>query len=379
MNVLKNLNDLIREIRAIVKKIRKPNKICIVHHDDSDGCCSAALFSILIHNMIGEYPILFPIVGVENINERLINRIKMMNPDCVFVFDATVEPKKLNLFKGFVLDHHIFFDVESREDMPYLNPRSFEEVDENVPPTSCIIYNVLKDMSPTEKVAWIAGIGITEDHRVDLCKDIFEKIKKENPELLKIDIINQNNVEKSFFGELEDMVRSGRMVKGSEGAKTAVLALIECKDRPDKFINGLTQHSLVLRRFYEKLTYETQGLLGDVERRGRFFKKEKVVIYEQPRMKLRGLTSFLSDKIRQKYPEWVSYVINKMYVKEKAKISIRLEQTKRKENLVMIIEKIKDRMSGVKGGGHKSAVGVVLDLEDVILFEREFLKLLGRK
>lgn len=376
MNALKNLDDLFKEVKRVLKKIKDSDKICIVHHDDADGCCSAALFSILIHNMIDDYPILFPIIGVENINKRLINELKTLSPEYVFVLDVTAEPIELNPFKGFILDHHIFFDFEKREDMSYLNPRIFEKTDEKVPPTSCMSYRVLNDLFPTEKVAWIAGIGITEDHRVELCKDVFEKIKKENPELLKVNIINQKNMEKSFFGELWDMVRSGRMVKGSRGARTAVLALIECKDRPDKFVNGLTQHSLALRRFYEKLAYETENLLRDVEKRAKFFKREKMIVYEQRRMKLRGLTSFLSDKIRQRYPEWISYVVIKDYGGRKAKISIRLEQSRREENLVAMIEKIKEKIPNLKGGGHKTAVGVVLDSDDVIRFEEEFLNLL---
>ncbi len=376
MKVLKKLNDLLKEIKEVLKEIKEKDKICLVHHDDSDGCCSAVLFSILIHKMIGDYPILFPIVGVENINKRLNNRLKTLSPDYLFALDVTAEPEKFDLFKGFVLDHHIFFGVKSRGDMPYLNPRSFEKIDEKVPPTSYMSYRILKDLFPNEKVAWIAGIGITEDHRVDLCKSVFKEVKEENPELLKVDVINQKKVEKSLFGEFCDMVRSGRMVKGSEGARTAVLALIECKNRPDKFVNGLTQHSLVLRRFYEKMIYETENLLRDVEKYGKFLKGKKVIIYEQKRIKLRGLTSYLADKIRQRYPEWISYVINKQSGGVKAKISIRLEQINRKENLVEMIEKIKQKMPNLKGGGHKSAVGVLLNSEDVIQFEKEFLALL---
>ncbi len=175
------------------------------------------------------------------------------------------------------------------------------------------------------------------------------------------------------------MVRSGRMLKGPEGAKTAVLALVECKDRPDKFVNGLTQHSLALRRFYDKVVYETQSYIQDVERNGKFYRKQKVIVYEQPHVKLRGLTSFIADKIRQKHPEWISYVINKEYGGRKTKISIRLEQERRNEDLVSIIEKIKKRMPSVKGGGHKSAIGVILDLETVYEFEKEFLNAIDRK
>ncbi|MDI6825899.1 MAG: DHHA1 domain-containing protein [Candidatus Aenigmarchaeota archaeon] len=373
------MNELLVRIEDIIKKVESTNKICLVHHDDCDGSTSAALFSILLHNLIGDYPILFPISGVEYVNRRLINSLKMMNPDFVFVFDLTVDPEDLNIFKGLILDHHIFMGIRQREEMPYLNPRSFEEKDEKVPPVSYMTYKILNNFFPQEKVAWIAAIGITEDHRVDLCKDVFEKVKEENPELLKIDTIDQESVEKSFYGEFWDMVRSGRMVRGTEGAKTAVFALIECKDRPDKFINGLTQHSSVLRKFYEKLTHETQNCLKNVEKRGLFLKRERVIIYEQGRVKMRGMTSFLADKIRQRYPSWIAYVINKEYGKRKSKISIRLEQKNRDENLVEIIEKIKEKIPTVKGGGHKSAVGVILDLEDVFEFEKEFLSLIRNK
>jgi len=370
---LKDLSDLIGQAESIIKNIKKSDRICLIHHDDSDGCCSAALFTILVHNLIDDYPILFPVAGIENINNQLLERIKSFNPNFVFVFDVTANPNDLDDLKGFVLDHHVFSGVESRKDMPYLNPHSFEKNDEKVVPTCYMVYKVLKKFFPSEKIAWIAGIGITEDHRVKQCKDVFEEIKKEMPELLKVEKIDQESLEKSFFGELHDMVRSGRMLKGVEGAKTATLALVECKDRPDKFVNGLTQHSLALRRFYDKVTYETQNYMGDVEKNGKFHKKQKVIVYEQPHVKLRGLTSFIADKIRKKYPDWIVYVINKEYGGRKSKISIRLEQERRDEDLVYIIEKIKKKIPSVKGGGHKPAIGVILDLDDVLEFEKEFL------
>ena len=379
MKKLKNLSDLIGQAECIIKNIKKSDKICLIHHDDSDGCCSAALFTILIHNLIDDYPILFPVTGIENINKQLLTRIKNFNPDFVFVFDITVNPGDLDDLTGFVLDHHVFSGVESRKDMPYLNPHFFERVDDKIVPACYMVYKIFKKFFPSEKVAWIAGIGITEDHRVSSCKDVFEEIKKETPELLKTEKIDQENLEKSFFGELSDMVRSGRMLKGVEGAKTAVLALVECKDRPDKLVNGLTQHSLALRRFYDKVTYETQDYMRDVEKNGKFYRKQKVIIYVQPRVKLRGLTSFIADKIREKYPDWISYVINKEYGGRKSKISIRLEQERRDEDLVSIIERIKKKIPSVKGGGHKPAIGVILDLDDVYEFEKEFLKLIKPK
>ena len=379
MKKLKNLSDLIDRAESIVKNIKESDRICLIHHDDSDGNTSAALFTILINDLIKDYPILFPVTGMENINRRLLKKIKSFNPDFVFVFDVTANPNDLDYFKGFVLDHHVFTQIESRKDMPYLNPHSFERDDEKVVPTCYMTYKILKKFFPSERVAWIAGIGVTEDHRVSLCKDLFKEIRKETPELLKAGEVDQKSLEKSFFGELCDMVRSGRMLKGVEGAKTAVLALVECKNRPDKFVNGLTQHSLALKRFYDKVAYEAQNYIRDVERNGKFYRKQKVIVYEQPRAKLRGLTSFIADKMRQRYPDWIAYVINKEYGGRKSKISIRLEQERRDEDLVSILERIKKKIPSIKGGGHRAAVGVILNLDDASEFEKEFLKSLERK
>jgi single-stranded DNA-specific DHH superfamily exonuclease len=95
-------------------------------------------------------------------------------------------------------------------------------------------------------------------------------------------------------------------------------------------------------------------------------------------MRMRGMTSFIADKIRQRYPEWIAYVVNRGYGKDKTKISIRLEQEERKEDLVQIIEKIKEKYPKIKGGGHKSATGVILDIDDFIEFEKEFLALIRK-
>lgn len=373
--MLKSLNEITDYVSSVVKDLKKSDRIGLIHHDDSDGCSSATLFSILIHNLIDDYPLFFPVRGIEDITKKLISDLKSLGLDYVFVFDVTARPRMFNGLKGFVLDHHVFEDIENTETMEYINPHSFEKDDEKIPPVCFMVYKILNNLFPEEKLAWIAGIGVTEDHRVDTCKELFEKIKEETPEILKVDI-DQASLEKSFFGEFSDMVRSGRMIKGREGAKTGVLALIECRDRPDKFMNGLTQHSYALRKFYDRVKYETGGFLKDVERKGEFFKKKKVVFYEHGKTRIGGLTSFICDKMRQKYPEWIVCAINKEYGNKKSKLSIRLEQKERKEDLVSILEKIKENIHSLKGGGHRSAVGVFLDLDDVDEFKKEFLKVI---
>ncbi|MBL7170157.1 MAG: hypothetical protein ISS48_04000 [Candidatus Aenigmarchaeota archaeon] len=369
----KKLKQMLEEIKKTLKKIKPTDGICVIHHDDADGCTSAALFSILVKNLIDDYPILFPIRGENNVSKGLIYQMKTINPTYVFVLDVTVDPKKLNIFKGLIIDHHMFNDISDDSSMEYFNPRSFEKEDDKVPPVSYMIYRLLTEMFPREKVAWISGIGITEDHRVELCKEVFEKVMKENPDIFHSDKINQKVVENSIFGQFWDMVRSGRMIKKIEGAKTAVLALIECKNRPDKFLNGLTQHSFALRRFYDKVNYETEDSLIDVKQKAKFYHKKKVIVYEARRSPISALTSFISDKIRQEYPEWIVCVIGREFGREHKKISIRLEQTERGEDLISILEKIKKKVDTVKGGGHKSAIGVSVSPEYLDDFFREFI------
>jgi single-stranded DNA-specific DHH superfamily exonuclease len=369
---LKNLNDLIEKMENDLKKLGEYDNVCLIHHDDGDGCSAAALFSILVSKLTGSFPILFPIRGPNNVNIKFANQIRDLNPDYVFSLDASVDPIKLSNFKGFILDHHLT-DFKDYGGMSYVNPRSFEKDDRKVTPTSYMVYKLLKKMFSDEKASWVAGIGVTEDHRVEICKDLFEEIQKDFPDLLDVKEITQLNLEKSVFGRFWDIVRSGRMVRKTEGAKTAVLALIECKDRPDRFLNGLTQHSFALLRFYSKVAYETQYSLSEVRERGEFHKDKKVIFYENRPSRISALTSFIADKIRQEYPDYIVCVVGSEWGRESKKISVRLEQTKRNENLVEILEKVKEHVPTVKGGGHKSAIGVFVSPNYYKRFIKEFL------
>ncbi len=367
---------MLENIENLLKKLKKDDLVCIIHHDDGDGISSSALFSILIQEMIGSFPLTFPVSGANEINRGLLNSLKMLNPEMVVVLDLPVNPKRLNLFSGFILDHHVFEIDETERRMMYFNPRFFENDDDKVVPTSYMVYRILKDLVPEEKISWVAGIGITEDHRVELCKEVFENIIKEYPDLLNIDEITQEKIENNIFGKMWDMVRSGRMVRGSDGAKTATLALIECKNRPDQFINGLSEHAFMLKVFYERVLNATQNSLKELETSGNFFKDKKVIVYEPKNVGLSGLTSFISDKIRHEYPDWITCVINKTTRGGKAKVSIRAEQTKRNVDLVEVLKKISKKIPSMKGGGHKSAVGLNIDYKDLDKFFEEFLKLI---
>jgi len=368
----KNLDQMFKEIEKILKEIKQNDDICVIHHDDADGCTSAALFSILVKNITDSYPILFPIRGEENVGKGMINQMKIINPTYVFVLDVSVDPRKLNIFKGFVLDHHIFDNIPADSSVSYFNPRTFEKEDDQVVPVSYMTYRLLTDMFPEEKVAWIAGIGITEDHRVELCKEVFEKVKIESPEIFNSSEISQKVAESSIFGQFWDMVRSGRMIKKIEGARVAVLALIESKDRPDKFMNGLTQHSFALRKFYDRVSYEAEDSLIDVKNKAKFYNDKKVIVYETRKSGISALTSFISDKIRQQYPEWIVCVIGREFGMQHKKISIRLEQTERNEDLISILDKVKEKVDTVRGGGHKSAIGVSVSQNNLDEFFREF-------
>jgi len=100
--------------------------------------------------LTGSYPILFPLRGANSINKRLLSSLKVINPELTVTLDLSIDPKKLNIFNGFILDHHIFGQDIKTSNMLYLNPRFFEKSDNKVVPTSFMIYKVLKKMFPEE-------------------------------------------------------------------------------------------------------------------------------------------------------------------------------------------------------------------------------------
>ncbi|MCX8178522.1 MAG: DHHA1 domain-containing protein [Candidatus Aenigmarchaeota archaeon] len=369
MKWVKNLNnftELLNLLKDEIKNVQSGNKVCIIHHDDADGCTSATLMSILLFRLTNQFPELFPIRGPNNLSKNLLMKLKTFNPDFVFTLDVTIDPKRLGVFNGFILDHHVQ-SIQSKNNMKYINPRDFEKKDEYVPPTSYMIYKLLKVFFPEERVSWIAAIGITEDHRVDLCKDVFEDVKREFGSFFHLKEINQKSIENSVFGELWDMVRSGRMIKRMNGALVVVNALIECKNDPGKFINGLSTNSYVVRRFYENIERENRKILDDVKINGKFIQDKKILVYEAKHSNINSITSFASDKLRQKYPDWIICVIGR----DKGfnvKLSIRIEQSMRNIDLVEIVNKIKKEMPTIKGGGHKSAIGVTLAKNDLNRF-----------
>ncbi|MEO0281460.1 MAG: DHHA1 domain-containing protein [candidate division WOR-3 bacterium] len=369
MKWVKNLNnfpELINLLKDEINNVQSGNKVCIIHHDDADGCTSAALMSILLFRLTNQFPELFPIRGPNNLSKNLLMKLKTSNPDFVFTLDVTIDPKRLGVFNGFILDHHVQ-NIQSKNNMKYINPRDFEKKDEYVPPTSYMIYKLLKVFFPEERVSWIAAIGITEDHRVDLCKDVFEDVKREFGSFFDLKEINQKSIESSVFGELWDMVRSGRMIKRMNGALVVVNALIECKNDPGKFINGLSANSYAVRRFYENIERENRKILDDVKINGKFIQDKKILVYEAKHSNINSITSFASDKLRQKYPDWIICVIGR----DKGfnvKLSIRIEQSMRNIDLVEIVNKIKKEMPTIKGGGHKSAIGVTLAKNDLNKF-----------
>ena len=66
-------------------------------------------------------------------------------------------------------------------------------------------------------------------------------------------------------------------------------------------------------------------------------------------------------------------MIGREFGNQHKKISIRLEQSERNEDLTSILDKVKGKVLTVRGGGHKSAIGVSVSQEDLNDFFREFI------
>jgi single-stranded DNA-specific DHH superfamily exonuclease len=218
----------------LVKKIKQDDKIAIVYGHDCDTICSAIIIFKLIEKLVGVKSQL--VISDLNfaITSYVVTKIKKLRPDYIISVDiAEIDQKILselkNIGKVLVIDHHIPKDYKG---ITYANPRLY---DVNVYlPASYIVYKLYEALSNANDISWISAVGVLADNGVTECKDLFEKVKITNPELIDdIAIDNRELFKNSLLGKLTRILDSARIVAGKKGAKLAANTLIQIKDCRD--------------------------------------------------------------------------------------------------------------------------------------------------
>ncbi|MFO7872515.1 MAG: DUF359 domain-containing protein [Candidatus Undinarchaeales archaeon] len=317
-------------------------KTVILHHSDSDGLCSAALFikyletkGIETDSIISADPV---------IHENLFNEIENENPENLILLDLGGEAgksirklsKDMNIL---ILDHHQIFETDFGP-AQFLNPHLFELPENRIAPTSYLAYKTV------EMFDWLASIGVIADRGEVSCPDFLEKVRK------KYDV---------DLDELVDLIESADAAKKSKEALQILLASNEPEDL-------LENEKLI--QYEDLVSLEIEQLIKKHKEDGEWL-SDSVFLYEiSSDFEIRG---DISNLLQEKYSDKV--IIIGEQEGDSFNMSLRTERDD-----VDFPKAIKKSIKGMKeatGGGHAKASGVKVLVKEKENFLENFIKSLN--
>jgi single-stranded DNA-specific DHH superfamily exonuclease len=246
-------------------------KIVIVHGHDCDSICSAVIFLRLVKKLSK--------VEVKNIvtelnygfGENDLRAVKKLSAKYVVILDIPeigVEylTELTKMSKVLIVDHH---KPKGYVRVSYVNPLVYENV---YMPTTYLSYKIFESFYKPDEVLWIACIGTLGDHGVESCGEIFKKLKKIHPELLKgADMSSESIFNSSELGVLTRMVDAARVVDVKHVSK-AVELLTSAKSYKE------VKNDKWFKKLYESVEKEFERIKKDFEKNKKVF--GRAVFYE---------------------------------------------------------------------------------------------------
>lgn len=192
--------------------LKSMDKTVVVHGHDCDSICSAAIMYKLIQKLSKTK--VNNIVTELNyaITENDLKKIKKACPKHVIILDiAEIRVDLLTELtktsKVLIIDHH---KPKGYVRVAYVNPMVYEST---YVPTAYITYKIFETFYKPDEILWLACIGTLGDHGVESCPDVFERLKKVHPELLRSSKLTSEILfSSSELGRLTKMVDAGRVV-----------------------------------------------------------------------------------------------------------------------------------------------------------------------
>ncbi|MFP4116278.1 MAG: DHHA1 domain-containing protein [Candidatus Aenigmatarchaeota archaeon] len=320
-----------KKSREFLEGMQRPT---IVYHKDADGVCSAALLQEMVSGSAA--PNDGP--GIQ-LSEGLTESLK--DSENVIFLDLPVDQlsvlEELKGKKIFVLDHHPPERNLTDGDILHQNPR-FENPEAYLP-ASYLAYRIVEEEGVK---AWKAGVGVVGDHGVEDCKDLLERVKEEDPEIIGNRDYTYEEMKESKLGMIADMIQASKVVGGLDGIKKSQ-RIIRTVEEPNQVFQT------ELKDFYETYKEELAKEEDRFEDRAEYFPTTNSYLYGMSSRY--SLGSDLSTSISNKKPDAVILV----YQKENygMKISGRC-QSGRRDVSNIIKEGVGEYGSG---GGHPQAAG----------------------
>jgi single-stranded DNA-specific DHH superfamily exonuclease len=279
------------------------------------------------------------------LTENIVDKIKKEKADYVIIVDTPgIDKGLLKKIKAkiLIIDHHV---PDKYENVVYCNPRLYLE---NIYwPASYLCYHIYEKISGKKYFIWIGAAGVLGDHGVRDCKDLFDEMK--DSELIRGFELNEDVLYESKLGLIVNMIDSGRVVKGSEGATFVSNTLVKLNDYKE-LLEGKEGAKEILE-WHKTARKEFERLAKDFEKHGKLL-SNNIILYEL-KSKLR-LKSTLASALANRNKDKILVIIQdngKHYA-----VSMRKGDdvnTNLHELIRMCIKNIPD----AEGGGHPEAVG----------------------
>jgi hypothetical protein len=190
----------------------------IIHHWDTDGICSAALFL----KKFGDFDLKIPHIGNYFLKKEEIEDISAKGYDWIIILDMAIEKKSIldlaNISKVSIFDHHLQEEIrEAEHHNPIINGRN----PERYPSTSWIINEYFGN-----SVNLFSLLGIVGDHEERIKKNefIYAFIKK---------FCIENGLEFKDLLQMVHLLDSNYKLCKKEGVEKAPYILLKYTDPRD--------------------------------------------------------------------------------------------------------------------------------------------------
>jgi len=315
-------------------------KIAIIHHNDGDGICSAAIFALMLKKL-GNFPALIIAPEHVELDDTIKREIKESKAEAVVVLDIPIERVHELGLPMFVMDHH-----------PYTGKLDLNaEINHNT--ENCCAYltfEYCRKIAEIEELAWISAVGCLSD--------------KDETGFNKILPFVERGLDREVMQKMMGFISSAKIF-GRDGIACGVNALIEAASMGiPTAVLGSTPNAQRLQWLRNLSRKERDYWLlfhkdfAKINEKTIFYKIQSVL----------PIQSYLAGTLSNFYPNHVCLVTNKNYADVFMTIEARTKI--RKIDLGSVFREIATKLGG-NGGGLAYAAGAKIPVEK----EQEFLKL----
>ena len=144
------------------------DRIAVIHHNDGDGICSAAIFALMMKKL-GNFPVLIHAPERVDIEEDTRAMIKESRAEKVVFLDIPIERLSNVGLPSLIIDHH-----------PHTKKLDLEGEIHHITSNcaSYLTFEFCKKITDIDDLAWICAIGCLSDKDNNGFEKVFPDVEK---------------------------------------------------------------------------------------------------------------------------------------------------------------------------------------------------------